>query len=630
MSERHDPGSAGDTPSNPRDEGSENAAAANSKSTESEKRLISSLLSGEISDADRVVLLQRLAEEPSLFAEYKNQAYIHAILRWSRGKDHSPTFEGVDPLVVAEMLADSGQIARLDALHIEEGQALTAGDDRALPESVVLSSASSWRNPISAVACLSAAVIAILGFATFFRGGTENPSVGPQEVVVAESESTDNALPPPALLVASVDAELRAFSQDSSEEILAQEALEQGAWCPVGKYHLERGLVKLEYRSGVSVLIEAPATFALVNSGRLSLDTGLMTANVPEEGVGFTVVTPNAKVVDLGTEFGVDARGDGSTCVLVFKGEVDLAPLQQPEPNALESTPNRVLLRKGDGFKSSPEEGLESCRIDPQRFFREVPTASMLDQKRQYEKWLSYCEELSSDRDVLVHYRFSNQRPDDNLLINHSGDGESLHGVIHGADWQQGRWPFKQSLRFSNSGAPENKSVEVSIPGSYSEITVAAWLYLESVQSGYTSILMSSHYNRPGDFHWQINPDKRLHVGHNNSAGEILQSSFDSMKSIANTKLGAWRHVAVTINKKATSAQFYLDGEPLGAKCRIAPTPCHMLLLDDMQIGDWDSTEYSGGPKYNPLDGLVDELIIIKRSLTGDEIRKHYEAGRPQ
>ena len=39
---------------------------------------------------------------------------------------------------------------------------------------------------------------------------------------------------------------------------------------------------------------------------------------------GFAIKTPEAKVVDQGTEFGVAARDDGKTDVVVFEGKVDV------------------------------------------------------------------------------------------------------------------------------------------------------------------------------------------------------------------------------------------------------------------------------------------------------------------
>ena len=47
-----------------------------------------------------------------------------------------------------------------------------------------------------------------------------------------------------------------------------------------------------------------------------------MTARVPVPAHGFTVHSPQGKVVDLGTEFGVSVDGPGTTSVRVFSGDL--------------------------------------------------------------------------------------------------------------------------------------------------------------------------------------------------------------------------------------------------------------------------------------------------------------------
>lgn len=88
-----------------------------------------------------------------------------------------------------------------------------------------------------------------------------------------------------------------------------------------GRYDLRAGLMEVAYPSGVEVLIESPATFELRGTNTVRLSEGRLSARVPKNAVGFTVETPAASVVDLGTEFGVSAGKTGSE-VHVFKPEV--------------------------------------------------------------------------------------------------------------------------------------------------------------------------------------------------------------------------------------------------------------------------------------------------------------------
>lgn len=84
---------------------------------------------------------------------------------------------------------------------------------------------------------------------------------------------------------------------------------------------LTRGIVKLLYDNDVEVLIEAPAEYQIQSSDLIRLNYGRLFARVSEAGKGFSVLTRNTKIVDLGTEFGVYADTLNKTELHVFKGK---------------------------------------------------------------------------------------------------------------------------------------------------------------------------------------------------------------------------------------------------------------------------------------------------------------------
>ena len=99
----------------------------------------------------------------------------------------------------------------------------------------------------------------------------------------------------------------------------------KGTELQAGMYRLGRGLLQLQFDGGVMVYVEAPARFDAVSNSRVLLHSGRLSAKVPPEGIGFTVETPEAEVVDLGTEFSVDVEG-GASEVHVFDGLVRVNP----------------------------------------------------------------------------------------------------------------------------------------------------------------------------------------------------------------------------------------------------------------------------------------------------------------
>jgi hypothetical protein len=91
-----------------------------------------------------------------------------------------------------------------------------------------------------------------------------------------------------------------------------------------GPIYLNQGLVCLSYDSGVEVTLEGPAVFEIITSSEIRLDDGRLYSNVSGIGLGFTVKTSNARIIDLGTEFGVQVLPDGATELHVFKGKTAL------------------------------------------------------------------------------------------------------------------------------------------------------------------------------------------------------------------------------------------------------------------------------------------------------------------
>ena len=91
-----------------------------------------------------------------------------------------------------------------------------------------------------------------------------------------------------------------------------------------GPIRLNGGVIGLSCDSGVEVTIEGPAEFEILTSSEIRLDEGRLYSVVSGYGLGFTVKTSNARIIDLGTEFGVQVFDDGATELHVFKGKTAL------------------------------------------------------------------------------------------------------------------------------------------------------------------------------------------------------------------------------------------------------------------------------------------------------------------
>jgi len=110
---------------------------------------------------------------------------------------------------------------------------------------------------------------------------------------------------------------------------------------------LTGGFAELEFQGGARVVLHGPARFTPLSPHGGRLLSGRLSARVPARARGFEILTPNALVVDLGTEFGVAVTPEGSTEVEVFRGEVFVAPRpsagEDRPPGAIKTSPQRRL-----------------------------------------------------------------------------------------------------------------------------------------------------------------------------------------------------------------------------------------------------------------------------------------------
>ncbi len=110
--------------------------------------------------------------------------------------------------------------------------------------------------------------------------------------------------------------------------------LEGGQLRP-GTLELIEGMATLRFKSGAEVVMEAPVSLEIVSAMECRIKRGTVVADVPPQAKGFTIQTPDTKVVDFGTRFGVSAGEDGKCLVHVISGLVEVNRKEQTEPRKL-------------------------------------------------------------------------------------------------------------------------------------------------------------------------------------------------------------------------------------------------------------------------------------------------------
>lgn len=99
---------------------------------------------------------------------------------------------------------------------------------------------------------------------------------------------------------------------------------------------LREGLAELLFDNNARVTVEGPAEFEIVSGDRIKLQYGRLYSIVPREALGFSVSTPSAMIIDLGTQFGTFVDFQGNTELHVTEGKTTLVAGEKQDKVSME------------------------------------------------------------------------------------------------------------------------------------------------------------------------------------------------------------------------------------------------------------------------------------------------------
>ncbi len=224
------------------------------------------VLEGSATEAELEQFRQRLHSNGSERKAYADQAQMHALLTWQKGRAAVPV-----PFVLAPT-------------------------DFPVPSNIV---AFPFRKAV-----LAAAAVLVAGFAVW---------------QIADRRQSDGAM-------AVADATPAPVEKGVSIDILASTGspYQVGQRVVLESLKMNAGSLRFRISSGAVVDVEGPVTLEFVNPMRMRLLRGSATTDVGSEAKGFVVDTASATVLDIGTRFGVSYGDDGSTDIVVLEGEVQV------------------------------------------------------------------------------------------------------------------------------------------------------------------------------------------------------------------------------------------------------------------------------------------------------------------
>ncbi len=395
----------------------------------------------------------------------------------------------------------------------------------------------------------------------------------------------------------------------------ANETSQVGDSMPPGKWDLVSGTVEIQFYSGASVTLQAPAELEILSENGGILHRGRLRADVPPHAYGFSIKTAAVELVDLGTSFGMNVTDDAETEIHVFDGEVELFG-----KGAQPTIGKGDLLTAGQGrvVRSSGEES--ALQVDPSLF----EGAIQLDEKswKEYQKWRQLAAQWDRDPRLMGRYDFEMTRGSRRELSAESMlmAPEKLEGVIIGAGWSEGRWPRKMALDFKR---PSDR-VRVNVPSKTKSLTMIASLRIDGLDNFYNSILLSDGWNRKGALHWQIlrNKSIELSVYHGEGDSPDFQSRAPFVHEASD--LGRWMQFAVTYDADRGVVTHYQSGVMIGETEIDFEVP---LEIGPAEIGNWTPPAKQAREIRN-LNGRIDEILVFNDVLGPAEISSFYTGSK--
>jgi hypothetical protein len=440
-------------------------------------------------------------------------------------------------------------------------------------EEVTVPARSKWTRPLALAAGLVLmAVLLWQGFAPTVRRNEWNS----REVVGTLSRNAGGHLRVPAVEI----------------------ELAQGDALRVGEYELTEGLAQIVLKNNVIVLVEAPARFSVKSSKLLALSEGRLSAKVPPEGIGFTVVTPNAEVTDHGTEFGVEvAAGTGSE-IHCFQGDVEVNPRKTSMGSFHLLTDQATRVDSVSGTPSG-------IALAPERFLRQLD-----EPQRRYSRQI---------RDLKPALYFRMGVSDDGVTLEDKSGG-SNHGRIEVGSMRRppfspGRHGAALRLRGPASGA---YAVVPDYPkATNNQLSVVAWVLAES-RSRWASIAKNWAPGEVGQFHFGLLHDQGglevQVIGRDNEPVQVMESEP--------FPINEWQHVAFVADGE--SLRLYRNGVEVAKASSsglASPTIKAMGIGAKLAGSDGQNERAVSGFWH----GRIDEFALFNHALDQETIRALYE-----
>lgn len=260
------------------------------------------------------------------------------------------------------------------------------------------------------------------------------------------------------------------------------------------------------------------------------------------------------------------------------------------------------------------------------------------------EEWTAWIQEFQQDPDLLLHLTF--REPAEDGVFRSEAEASSIGAVevnVNGTPERvSGRWPETTALRFAGPDSGQYLALDKDTSKRFNldaSLSVSVWFRVNEFSARYQALVAK------GDFGFRMarmSTSRGLAFAINRYKAPTSTSLEPRMAEASDVDYhvddGAWHQAVGVVDASdgTVIVRLYVDGEErhsLPSEATMSPNGEPVLIAANSFFLVTKTKQTPKGPRTErsrQFSGDIDEVSILSRALTAEEIRRMFSLGMPR